>query len=59
MADLVESSVQASDKLKRRKKQKGAGSGRIIAIIKKCEALFYILFLKEFSVSAVHNEPPI
>lgn len=49
MADLIESFAQASDKLERRKRR-GAGSGRIIAIIKKCKALFCITSLKEFSV---------
>lgn len=57
MADLVERSAQVSDKLKRKeKKQKELAVGRIIAVIKKCEALFCILFLKELSVYTVHNE---
>lgn len=29
---------------------------RVIATIKKCEALFCVISLKEFSVFAVHNE---
>lgn len=57
MPALAESSTQASDKLRRKKqKEKELAVGRIIAIIKKCDALFCVLFLKDFTVYTVHNE---